>query len=90
MDPKESHKKVNEEPDFEAALKSLEVSVQKLESGQLSLEDSLKAFEEGIRFTRICQKRLSEAEKRIELLTQVNQNGKAETQAFEVDSEHTS
>ncbi len=42
--------------------------MEKLERGELSLEESLAAFEEGIRLSRICSKRLEEAEKKIEIL----------------------
>ena len=47
--------------DFEKALAELEARVHQLESGDLSLEDALKAFEEGIRLTRDCQQALTEA-----------------------------
>ena len=62
--PKESEK-----PNFEAALKELEDLVEQMEKGELSLEESLKAFERGIELTRTCQKALDEAEQRIEILT---------------------
>lgn len=54
---------------FESALDQLQRTVKKLESGELSLEDSLKCFEEGVRLSRFCQAYLSEADKRIEILT---------------------
>lgn len=57
---------------FEKALTRLEEITQKLESADFSLEDSLKLFEEGIRLSRFCQKTLSEAEKKIELLKSLN------------------
>ncbi|MDH4224659.1 MAG: exodeoxyribonuclease VII small subunit [Deltaproteobacteria bacterium] len=53
---------------FEEALKSLETSVRKLEEGSLGLEESLKTFEEGIQWSRQCQQRLAEAEKKVEIL----------------------
>ncbi|HTP66467.1 MAG TPA: exodeoxyribonuclease VII small subunit [Geobacteraceae bacterium] len=53
---------------FETALKKLEEVVKKLEGGELSLEDSLKAFEEGVRHAAFCSAKLNEAEKRVELL----------------------
>jgi exodeoxyribonuclease VII small subunit len=53
---------------FEEALARLEEIVRKLESGNMSLEDSLKAFEEGVRLSRICSERLDEAERRVEIL----------------------
>jgi exodeoxyribonuclease VII small subunit len=55
-------------PSFEAALKQLEEIVQRLERGELPLEESLKLYEEGIRLSRLCHAKLEEAEGRIELL----------------------
>lgn len=56
-------------PDFEAALAELESIVQKLEQGDLSLEESLRQFERGVALTRNCQKALRQAEQRIRVLT---------------------
>ena len=56
------------EPEYEDSLKRLEEIVQRLESGQLSLDESLRLFEEGTRLTKVCQRRLTEAELRIEKL----------------------
>ena len=53
---------------FEDALSRLESIVNELESGELSLEESLAAFEEGIRLSRICSKQLDEAERKVEIL----------------------
>ena len=53
---------------FEEALARLEQIVAEMEAGDLSLEDSMKKFEEGMRLTRLCAARLGEAEKRIEVL----------------------
>jgi exodeoxyribonuclease VII small subunit len=58
---------------FEEALKKLEELVKKMESGDLALEDSLKAFEEGIRLIRFCTGRLDEAERRVEILIKDDQ-----------------
>jgi exodeoxyribonuclease VII small subunit len=55
-------------PAFEAALKKLEEIVQRLERGELPLEESLKLYEEGIQLSRVCHARLDEAEGRIEQL----------------------
>jgi exodeoxyribonuclease VII small subunit len=55
-------------PTFEAALKRLEEIVQRLERGELPLEESLALYEEGIRLSRVCHARLDEAEGRIELI----------------------
>ena len=56
--------------DFERALKELENLVSKMEDGELSLDDSLKAFERGIELTRSCQSSLEKAELRIQMLTE--------------------
>ena len=57
-----------DEPTFEQALAQLEQIVQKLEKGELPLEDSLRLYEEGIRLSRLCHAKLEEAEGRIEVL----------------------
>lgn len=56
------------EPAFEEALKSLENVVAKLESGETSLEESVRLFEEGMRLSALCQKRLDEADRKVERL----------------------
>ncbi len=53
---------------FEDSLERLETIVQKMESGDLQLEDSIKLFEEGIKLTKTCSQRLDEAEKKVQLL----------------------
>lgn len=55
-------------PDFEQSLADLQQLVERLESGELSLEDSLSCFEQGIRLTRECQSALSQAEQKVRLL----------------------
>ena len=55
-------------PKFEAALKQLEEVVQRLEKGELPLEESLQLYEEGIRLSRLCHAKLEEAEGKIEML----------------------
>ena len=57
-----------ETPSFEAALQKLDEIVQKLEKGDLPLEQSLVLYEEGIRLSRLCHAKLEEAEGKIELL----------------------
>jgi exodeoxyribonuclease VII small subunit len=54
---------------FETSLDALEQLIKKMETGQLSLEDSLKFFEEGIQLTRQCQTALKEAEQKVQILT---------------------
>ena len=53
---------------FEEALQRLENIVRRMEAGDLSLEESLKAFEEGVRLARFCAKKLDEAERRVDIL----------------------
>jgi exodeoxyribonuclease VII small subunit len=64
----ENLKKPMETPGFNAALVRLQQLVKSLEGGELSLEDSLKAFEEGVQLARSCQAHLSAAEQRVEQL----------------------
>lgn len=58
---------------FEASLEALEQIVRQLEAGDLPLDKSLELFEHGIRLSRECQERLSQAERRIEVLLRDNQ-----------------
>ena len=60
--------KKTEEPTFEQALEALETLVERLEKGELTLEESLKLYEEGIRLSRLCHGKLEEAEGKIEIL----------------------
>jgi exodeoxyribonuclease VII small subunit len=53
---------------FEPALAELEALVTAMESGKMTLEESLQAFEEGIRLTRECQEALQQAEQKVQLL----------------------
>ena len=62
---------------FEDALAELEELVNQLESGELSLEASLKSFEKGINLTRLCQKQLAEAELKVQKL--IEDNGEIKT-----------
>jgi len=70
------------EKKFEAALERLEEIVKELESGELPLEQSLKLFEEGIKLSRICNKRLEEAERKVEILLK-DKNGSIKAEPFE-------
>ena len=63
---------------FETALKELETLVATLEEGELSLEDSLKTFEQGIKLTRTCQTALQQAEQKVQILLQDNDGLKTE------------
>ncbi len=63
-------KKKKSAPSFEQLLAELDATVQKMESGELSLDESLACFERGVALTRECQKILNDAERRIEKLMQ--------------------
>ena len=69
--------------DFEKALEELEEIVSSMEDGNLSLEDSLQAFEKGIKLTRECQAALKKAEQKVQVL--INENGDTEELEFEDD-----
>ena len=68
--------------DFDSGLKQLEGIVQRLDAGELSLEESLKVFEEGIVLVGLLTRKLDEAEKKIETLTQA-ENGSIAIKAFD-------
>ena len=68
MDNDDSSPKNTEPPDFEASLEQLEALVHAMEEGDLSLEQSLEAFEKGIRLTRECQQALQQAEQKVQYL----------------------
>lgn len=67
---------------FESALEDLEQVVEQLESGELSLEDSLAAFEKGVGLVKFCNQKLNEVERKIELLVK-DKEGKLQLKAFE-------
>ena len=66
---------------FEAAIEDLEQVVEQLESGDLSLEDALAAFERGVGLVRYCNQKLSEIEKKVELLVR-DKEGQLQLKAF--------
>lgn len=72
---------MTKEVKFEDSLHRLESIVEKLEGGSLSLEDSLKVYEEGMNLSQQCQKRLGEAQKKIELLVK-DAEGNPETKEW--------
>jgi exodeoxyribonuclease VII small subunit len=69
--------------DFEAAMRDLEEIVERLEHGDLPLEESLKAFERGIMLTRNCQTALKDAEQKVEIL--LKKAGEARVEDFDTD-----
>lgn len=66
---------------FEQSLAQLESLVEKMEAGELTLEESLQTFEEGIRLTRECQQALAQAEQTVKLL--VERNGETRSEDFD-------
>jgi exodeoxyribonuclease VII small subunit len=71
-------KKKTEIPSFEDALDELEQLVERMESGDMPLEESLSAFERGIALTRRCQQALQAAEQKVEILTAKTRDADAE------------
>ena len=70
--------------DFEKAFKELETIVQRLESEELPLDESLRLFEDGIKLSRFCHKQLEEVEKKIELIL-ADAKGQPRTEPFEME-----
>ena len=68
-------------PQPEQSLDSLEALVERMESGELTLEESLQAFEQGVKLTRECQQALSQAEQKVRIL--LEQDPQAEPVPFE-------
>ncbi len=69
---------------FEDALKKLEKIVNELENGDLTLDEALKKYQEGIELSRVCSQRLENAKKKIELLSK-NKKGEFELKALDED-----
>ena len=70
---------------FETSLDKLEKLVEKMEDGDLTLEESLKIFEEGVKLTRECQQALADAEQKVKLL--IEESGEVTSIDFEADDE---
>jgi exodeoxyribonuclease VII small subunit len=75
-------------PDFEEALAELEKLVERLERGDLPLEEALKTFERGVELTRHCQTSLKSAQQKVEIL--LKRGSSAEIEAFSVPEEGAS
>jgi len=80
--------KENKDLSFEEALRQLEEIVEKLEKGEIPLEESLKLFEEGIRRIRLCQEKLEGVERRIEKLVEGKEGG-ISLEPFELKAEES-
>src|SRR5271154_875174 len=76
-------------PDFEYSLTRLEEIVGKLENANLSLDDAMKLFEEGVQLSRDCQKHLEQAEGKVEILLKKN-GGELDAVPFAPESEEVS
>lgn len=71
--------------DFEKSLSELESLVEKLENSEFTLEQSLQAFEQGVKLTRQCQQALSNAEQKVQVL--MEENGQTQAVPFQGDAE---
>jgi exodeoxyribonuclease VII small subunit len=69
--------------DFEHSLAELQALVERLENGELSLEESLGSFEQGIRLTRECQAALTQAEQKVQML--LERDGELQQVAFDAE-----
>ncbi|MGH8298179.1 MAG: exodeoxyribonuclease VII small subunit [Steroidobacteraceae bacterium] len=76
------NKAENKVPDFEQALAELEALVERLERGDLPLDEALKTFERGVELTRHCQSSLRSAQQRVEIL--LKRNGQPESEPFAI------
>ena len=75
-------------PEFERSLARLEEVVRKLESPQLSLDEAMKLFEEGVALSRECQKQLEEAEGKVEILLK-KADGKLAAEPFDPEGDES-
>ena len=78
----------NKAPDFEEALAELEGLVERLERGDLPLDEALKTFERGVELTRHCQSSLKSAQQKVEIL--LKRGSGAEIEPFSVAEDETS
>jgi exodeoxyribonuclease VII small subunit len=76
-----SARKSSNSPDFEQTMKELETLVERLERGELPLEEALKQFERGVELTATCQAALKNAEQKVEIL--LKKSGAGEIAQFE-------
>jgi len=77
-------KRSNKTPDFETALAELEALVEKMEQGDLSLDESLQQFERGVQLTQTCQQALKDAEQKVQVL--LEKDGQATLEPLEDDA----
>jgi len=74
-------------PSFEESLRKLEAIVDQLEKGDLSLEDSLKLFEEGVNVSALCKKELDAAEGKVQMLVK-QRDGSLKAELFETEKDN--
>jgi exodeoxyribonuclease VII small subunit len=72
--------------DFESAILKLEAEVKRLESGNMSLDESIKSFEEAVKLVKICNEKLENAERRVRILTE-GSDGSVTDMPFDTDDE---
>ncbi len=72
------------ELNFEKALKDLETTVEKLEQGNLSLDESLKLFEKGVKLAKFLRNELKKAEKKVEILLK-DEEGNVSAKPFDIE-----
>lgn len=85
---RESAAEGQEPPSFEQALEQLQAVVRELESGQLSLDQSLARYEQGVASLRQCYATLQTAEQRIRMLVELDENGRMVTRPFAHEASH--
>lgn len=82
------NKEKTEETSFETSLKKLEEAVEKLEAGDLPLDDALRLFEEGLKASNACRSRLEDAKQRVDVLVKEH-GGDFSLMPFDSDDEAT-
>jgi exodeoxyribonuclease VII small subunit len=82
-----TNKPENPKVDFETAMRDLETLVERLERGDLPLEESLAAFERGVMLTRTCQSALKEAEQKVEIL--LKREGQSVVEDFDAEADES-
>jgi exodeoxyribonuclease VII small subunit len=75
---------MKKEKAFEEALRELEEIVNRLEQGEIPLEEALQLFEQGVKLSRFCHTKLDEAQKRVEIVLK-DESGKMTTRSFEME-----
>ena len=89
MTKKELNSKPKNAVKFEDALKRLEKIVERLEAGEVPLEESLSLYEEGISLFRQCSSKLDEAKKKVEILTKKTGSDKLQAEPFHKEKERS-